>query len=98
MAQSMTLLGCGDVGPIHGPIEHYGSLVRDALLAPDIRFDGAFIARVWRLPTRRAPQNQSPINDIRGRAVLGRGFDRGREPSAELTVESGHHEYRSVDA
>ena len=23
---------------------------------------------------------------------------RGREPSAELTVESGHHEYRSVDA
>ena len=23
---------------------------------------------------------------------------RGREPSAELTVGSGHHEYRSVDA
>ena len=39
MAQSVTLLGCGDVGPIHGPIEHYGSLVRDALLAADIRFD-----------------------------------------------------------
>ena len=38
MAQSVTLLGCGDVGPIHGPIEHYGSLVRDALLAADIRF------------------------------------------------------------
>jgi hypothetical protein len=81
MAQSVTLLGCGDVGPIHGPIDHYGSLVRDALLAADIRFAqvdifrGAFIARVWRLPTRRAPQNQSPINDIRGRAVLGRGFD-----------------------
>jgi hypothetical protein len=53
MAQSVTLLGCGDGGPIHGPIEHYGSLVRDALLAADIRFDGAFIARVWRLPTRR---------------------------------------------
>jgi choline dehydrogenase-like flavoprotein len=33
------------------------------------------ISRVERLPTRRAPQNQSPINDIRGRAVLGRGFD-----------------------
>ena len=81
MAQSVTLLGCGDVGPIHGPIDHYGSLVRDALLAADIRFAqvdifrGAFIPRVWRLPTRRAPQNQSPINDIRGRAVLGRGFD-----------------------
>jgi hypothetical protein len=51
---------------------------------------------VYQLAERR--RNQSPINDIRGRAVLGRGFDRGREPSAELTVESGHHEYRSVDA
>ena len=45
MVQAVTLLGCGDVGPIHGPIEHYGALVRDTLLAADIRF--AQVERVY---------------------------------------------------
>ena len=45
MAQAATLLGCGDVGPIHGPIEHYGALVRDSLMAADIRF--AQVERVY---------------------------------------------------
>jgi hypothetical protein len=44
MAQAVTLLGCGDVGPIHGPV-NYGSLVRDTLLAADIRF--AQVERVY---------------------------------------------------
>src|SRR5436305_6367854 len=43
--ETVTLLGCGDVGPIHGPTEHYGSLVRDTLLAADIRF--AQVERVY---------------------------------------------------
>jgi hypothetical protein len=45
MAETVTLLGCGDVGPIHGPTEHYGSRVRDTLLAADIRF--AQVERVY---------------------------------------------------
>jgi poly-gamma-glutamate synthesis protein (capsule biosynthesis protein) len=45
MAEAVTLLGCGDVGPIHGPVENYGSLVRDTLLAADIRF--AQVERVY---------------------------------------------------
>jgi capsule synthesis protein PGA_cap len=45
MTDVVTLLGCGDVGPIHGPTEHYGSLVRDTLLAADIRF--AQVERVY---------------------------------------------------
>ena len=32
MAQQAVLLGVGDVGPIHEPIEGYGELVRDTLL------------------------------------------------------------------
>src|SRR3954466_12273294 len=43
--ETVTLLGCGDVGPIHGPTGHYGSLVRDTLLAADIRF--AQVERVY---------------------------------------------------
>ena len=45
MVRAVTLLGCGDVGPIHGPIEHCGALVRDTLLAADIRF--AQVERVY---------------------------------------------------
>ena len=45
MALAVTLLACGDVGPIHAPVEHYGSLVRDTLLAADIRF--AQVERVY---------------------------------------------------
>ena len=55
MARAVMLLGCGDVGPIHGPIEHYGSLVRDTLLAADIRF--AQVERVY--STRGALQPHS---------------------------------------
>lgn len=55
MAEAVTLLGCGDVGPIHGPTEPYASLVRDTLLAADIRF--AQVERVY--STRGALQPDS---------------------------------------
>jgi poly-gamma-glutamate capsule biosynthesis protein CapA/YwtB (metallophosphatase superfamily) len=45
MAETVTLLGCGDVGPIHGPTGHYASLVRNTLMAADIRF--AQVERVY---------------------------------------------------
>ena len=36
--QSLVLLGVGDVGPIHEPMEAYSTLARPALAAADIRF------------------------------------------------------------
>jgi len=38
MTEGVVLLGCGDVGPIHEPIERYSELVRETLLGADIRF------------------------------------------------------------
>jgi poly-gamma-glutamate capsule biosynthesis protein CapA/YwtB (metallophosphatase superfamily) len=38
MTEEVILLGCGDVGPIHEPMEHYSELVRDTLQSADIRF------------------------------------------------------------
>ena len=38
MADAVVLLGCGDVGPIHEPMERYSGLVRGALQSADIRF------------------------------------------------------------
>ena len=38
MTESVVLLGCGDVGPIHEPIGAYSELVRDKLAAADVRF------------------------------------------------------------
>ena len=35
---AMTLLGCGDVGPIHEPIATYSTLARSVLAGGDIRF------------------------------------------------------------
>jgi poly-gamma-glutamate capsule biosynthesis protein CapA/YwtB (metallophosphatase superfamily) len=35
---SVTLLACGDVGPIYEPIETYSTLVRPILAAGNIRF------------------------------------------------------------
>ena len=35
---SVVLLGCGDVGPIHEPMEIYSTLVRSTLATGDIRF------------------------------------------------------------
>ena len=37
-SNNIVLLGCGDVGPIHEPIEAYSTLVRPMLAAADIRF------------------------------------------------------------
>src|ERR1043165_9620405 len=48
MAETVTLLGCGDVGPIHAPVEHYGSLGPDPLLAADIG-----VAQLERVYSRR---------------------------------------------
>ncbi len=42
---SIILLGCGDVGPIHEPVETYSALARPTLAAADIRF--AQIERVY---------------------------------------------------
>lgn len=42
---AVVLLGCGDVGPIHGPIEGYGSFVRETLVTADIRL--AQVERVY---------------------------------------------------
>jgi len=36
--QAVTLLGCGDIGPIHEPIASYSELVRPVLAQGDIRF------------------------------------------------------------
>lgn len=38
MTEAMVLLGCGDVGPIHEPMERYSELVRRTLQDADIRF------------------------------------------------------------
>jgi poly-gamma-glutamate capsule biosynthesis protein CapA/YwtB (metallophosphatase superfamily) len=45
MTDSVVLLGCGDVGPIHEPMEPYSELVRDTLAQADIRF--AQVERVY---------------------------------------------------
>jgi hypothetical protein len=45
---TVTLLGVGDVGPIHEPMEAYSMLVRPTLAAADIRF-----AHCERLYSRR---------------------------------------------
>ena len=38
MTEAVVLLGCGDVGPIHEPMNHYSELARDTLASADIRF------------------------------------------------------------
>jgi poly-gamma-glutamate capsule biosynthesis protein CapA/YwtB (metallophosphatase superfamily) len=45
MTETVVLLGCGDVGPIHEPIGHYSELVRETLRTADIRF--AQVERVY---------------------------------------------------
>jgi poly-gamma-glutamate capsule biosynthesis protein CapA/YwtB (metallophosphatase superfamily) len=39
--QSIVLLGCGDIGPIHEPMAAYATLVKPTLAAADIRFGQA---------------------------------------------------------
>ncbi|HEX3864423.1 MAG TPA: CapA family protein [Stellaceae bacterium] len=45
MTGRITILGCGDVGPLHGPMAQYGELIRPALAQADIRF--AQVERVY---------------------------------------------------
>lgn len=45
MSASITLLGCGDVGPIHEPVSGFCELVKPALAAADLRF--AQVERVY---------------------------------------------------
>lgn len=45
MAASLTLLGCGDVGPIHEPVADFCALAKPALAAADVRF--AQVERVY---------------------------------------------------
>jgi len=42
---TVTLLGCGDVGPVHEPVEAFSALVRPTLAAADVRF--AQVERVY---------------------------------------------------
>jgi poly-gamma-glutamate synthesis protein (capsule biosynthesis protein) len=44
-ANSVTLLGCGDVGPIHEPMDAYSELAKPTLAAADLRF--AQVERVY---------------------------------------------------
>ena len=44
-ANSLTLVACGDVGPIHEPVDAYGVLAKPALEAADLRF--AQVERVY---------------------------------------------------
>ena len=37
-AGSVTLMGCGDVGPVHEPMGAYSELARSVLAVADIRF------------------------------------------------------------
>jgi poly-gamma-glutamate capsule biosynthesis protein CapA/YwtB (metallophosphatase superfamily) len=45
MHGSITLLGCGDVGPIHEPVSEFCTLVKPTLAAADLRF--AQVERVY---------------------------------------------------
>lgn len=45
LANSLTLLACGDVGPIHGPVDVFSELVKPVLAGADIRF--AQVERVY---------------------------------------------------
>ena len=45
MSDTVMLLGCGDVGPIHEPVGRYSELVRGTLAGADIRF--AQVERVY---------------------------------------------------
>ena len=45
MMNTLSLLACGDVGPIHEPIEQYSELVKPVLQAADLRF--AQVERVY---------------------------------------------------
>src|SRR5260370_34056778 len=38
MTEAVVLLGCGDVGPIHEPMERYSELARASFARADIRF------------------------------------------------------------
>jgi poly-gamma-glutamate capsule biosynthesis protein CapA/YwtB (metallophosphatase superfamily) len=42
---NLVLMGVGDVGPVHAPIENYGVLARDTLRTADVRF--AQVERVY---------------------------------------------------
>ena len=48
MSDGVVLLGCGDIGPIHEPVDRYSELVRDTLAGADIR-----IAQVERVYSER---------------------------------------------
>jgi len=43
--QQLTLMGCGDVGPVHEPIDSYSVLARPVLATADVRF--AQVERVY---------------------------------------------------
>ncbi len=45
MASAITLLGCGDVGPIHEPVDAFAELVKPTLAQADLRF--AQVERVY---------------------------------------------------
>ena len=54
--QEISLIGTGDVGPVHGPIERYAELVRPTMQSVDLRFGNC----ERQYSRRGTPSEQSP--------------------------------------
>lgn len=67
--KEITLLGCGDVGPMHGAMEPYSTLVRPVLATGDIRF-----AQCERLYSTRGSRQVSAPDGGRGTPDMARIF------------------------
>ena len=67
--KEITLLGCGDVGPMHGDMEPYSTLVRPVLATGDIRF-----AQCERLYSLRGSRQVSAPDGGRGTPDMARIF------------------------
>lgn len=76
MSATIVLLGCGDVGPIHGPVERYATRVKSTLAQADLRF--AQCERVY--STRgtepaRASERHSRLDPAMAKLFSDCGFD-----------------------
>jgi poly-gamma-glutamate synthesis protein (capsule biosynthesis protein) len=73
---SIVLLGCGDVGPIHGPVDGYAGHVRPILAAADIRFGQC--ERVYSTrgtPRERGSDGHSRVDPSMAAIFTDCGFD-----------------------
>jgi poly-gamma-glutamate synthesis protein (capsule biosynthesis protein) len=74
--ESVVLLGCGDIGPTHEPIETYSALARDVLAGGDLRF--AQCERVY--------SERGTLHPVYGR---GREHSRARPHLARIFTDCG---------